>query len=128
MYLPPAVITEISKQFRFESAHFLPNVPEGHKCRRTHGHSYRVTLRVRGPIDPHTGWIIDFGDLSKAWEPLHAKLDHQLLNDVDGLTNPTAEMLAVWVANRVEIPAPATLYSVTVHETCTSECTVYAGT
>ena len=75
---------EIVKKYRFEAAHFLPNVPEGHKCRRMHGHSFRFELVLRGPVDPHTGWLIDFGDISKVVKPLiENHLDHYLLNDVD---------------------------------------------
>ncbi len=118
------MLTEISKTFRFESAHSLPNVPAGHKCGRVHGHSYAVTLRVRGPVDPVMGWVCDFADLSAAWQPLHALLDHRLLNDVEGLPNPTSELLARFIAERYRLPAPAALHSVTVAETCTSECTV----
>ena len=121
------MITEISKQFRFESAHSLPHVPTGHKCGRVHGHSFRVTVRVRGPVDPHTGWIIDFAELARAWEPMHAALDHRLLNDVNGLENPTSEVVAAWIATKLVIPSPAKLHSITVHETCTSECTVYVN-
>jgi 6-pyruvoyltetrahydropterin/6-carboxytetrahydropterin synthase len=119
------VITEIQKTFRFESAHRLPNVPEGHKCGRVHGHSYAVTIRVRGEVDPHTGWICDFAALTEAWKPLHALLDHRLLNDVPGLENPTSELLARFIAERFAAPPPARVHSVTVAETCTSECTVY---
>jgi 6-pyruvoyltetrahydropterin/6-carboxytetrahydropterin synthase len=120
--------TEIEKTFGFESAHRLPHVPEGHKCARLHGHSFRVTLRVRGPVDAHTGWICDFADLDAAWQPLHAQLDHRLLNEVEGLGNPTSEVLAAWIAARLVAPAPARLWSVTVHETCNSGCTLYLQT
>ncbi|MBK8169868.1 MAG: 6-carboxytetrahydropterin synthase QueD [Sandaracinaceae bacterium] len=121
------MITEIEKEFRFESAHRLPNVPADHKCSRIHGHSFRVTVRVRGEVDPKFGWVIDFAELSKAWEPLHALLDHRLLNEVAGLENPTSEILAAFILARIRVPAPALVHSVTVHETCTSRCTVFAG-
>lgn len=124
-YLRAPVVTEISKTFRFESAHSLPNVPPEHKCGRVHGHSYAVTVRVRGEVDPHSGWICDFAELSAAWQPLHALLDHRLLNDVEGLSNPTSELLAHFIAARYVVPPPAVLHSVTVAETCTSECTVF---
>ena len=120
-----SLITEISKQFRFESAHSLPNVPPGHKCARLHGHSFRVTVRVRGPVDPTLGWVIDFATIASAWKPLHEALDHRYLNEIEGLENPTSELLAAWIAARLQLPAPASLASITVHETCTSECTVY---
>ncbi len=112
---------ELVKDFRFEAAHFLPNVPEGHKCRRTHGHSFRGEIAVRGPIDPVTGWLMDFADLKKAVDPLIQRLDHYLLNDIEGLGNPTSELLAVWIWNQVA-PALPMLHRVTIEETCTSRC------
>lgn len=117
--------TEISKTFQFEAAHRLPNVPEDHKCHRLHGHSFRVTVTVTGDVDPKLGWLVDFADLRAAWEPLHATLDHRCLNDVEGLENPTSEVLAAFIVERFSVPAPARLVSVQVHETCTSGCTVY---
>lgn len=114
--------TFIEKELRFEAAHRLPNVPEGHKCHRLHGHSFRVTLRVAGPLDPHLGWVIDFAEVGAAWAPLHELLDHRYLNEVDGLENPTSENLARFIAERLEFPAPSRLVSVTVHETCASRC------
>ena len=112
---------ELVKDFRFEAAHFLPNVPEGHKCRRTHGHSFRGEIAVRGPIDPVTGWLMDFADLKKAVDPVIKSLDHYLLNDIEGLGNPTSELLAVWIWNQVA-PALPMLHRVTIEETCTSRC------
>jgi 6-pyruvoyltetrahydropterin/6-carboxytetrahydropterin synthase len=117
--------TEIAREYRFEAAHRLPHVPEGHKCARLHGHSFRVTLRVGGEIDPQTGWIVDFADIDRAFKPLHARLDHHYLNEVEGLANPTSERIAQWIYERVELPA-GKLTSVTVHETCTAACTLYA--
>lgn len=80
---------EIFKEFTFDAAHWLPNVPEGHKCRRLHGHTYRVRVSVAGDVDPHTGFVIDFGDLKAKVKPLIDQLDHSLLNDI--VINPTAE-------------------------------------
>lgn len=117
-------ITEISKQFRFEAAHRLPAVPPGHKCGRVHGHSFEVEIVVRGPLDPDSGWVVDFAALTEAWQPLHRRLDHQLLNDVEGLENPTSERLAHWVLDHFELEG-AKVYSVAVRETCTSACRVY---
>jgi 6-pyruvoyltetrahydropterin/6-carboxytetrahydropterin synthase len=119
------VRTELSKTFRLEAAHRLPNVPSGHKCARLHGHSFEVTLHVRGPVDPHLGWVIDFADIAKAFAPMHELLDHRYLNEVQGLDNPTSENLARFILERVALPG-ATLNAVTVSETCTSSCTVYA--
>jgi 6-pyruvoyltetrahydropterin/6-carboxytetrahydropterin synthase len=117
--------TEISKDFRFESAHRLPHVPEDHKCHRIHGHGFRITVTVGGPVHEKLGWVVDFQALSDAWKPLHDTLDHRLLNDIEGLENPTSENLAKYIAERLRLPPEARLVSVTVHETCTSRCTVY---
>lgn len=116
---------EIWKEFAFEAAHLLPHVPAGHKCRRLHGHSFRVEVRVRGEPDPALGWVMDFADLKAAWAPLDALLDHRYLNDVPGLENPTSEVLARWIWERLR-PALFGLCAVTVQETCTSGC-VYRG-
>ncbi|MCO1575825.1 6-carboxytetrahydropterin synthase QueD [Crossiella sp. SN42] len=116
---------EIFREFTFEAAHRLPNVPEGHKCARLHGHSYRVVLHVEAPVDPQAGWVMDFGDVKAAFKPLEAELDHHYLNEVGGLENPTSENLAVWIWDRLHPALPA-LSAVTVRETCTSGCT-YRG-
>jgi len=116
---------EIYKEFSFEAAHRLPNTPEGHKCRRLHGHSYKVEIHVRGEPGAHDGWICDFGDLRKAFAPLHAQLDHNYLNEVEGLANPTSEILAKWIWARLQ-PSLPNLARVVVKETCTSGC-IYAG-
>ena len=83
--------------FRFEAAHRLPRVPEGHKCARLHGHSFKVEVAIAGPVNPDTGWFIDFSELYDAWKPLHDVLDHHYLNEVPGLENPTSEVLAKWI-------------------------------
>ena len=117
--------TEISKTFNIEAAHRLPHVPEGHKCARLHGHSFRITLHVTGEVDPQLGWIVDFAEITQAFAPLHAILDHHYLNEVPGLENPTSENLARFVLERVQLKA-AKLAAVSVEETCTSRCIVYA--
>lgn len=117
-------IVELVKDFRFEAAHFLPNVPEGHKCRRVHGHSFHVQVAVRGPLDPTLGWVMDFADLKGAVDPLVKELDHYLLNELAGLSNPTSEILAIWIWNRLA-PMLATIHRVTIEETCTSRCHYY---
>lgn len=116
---------ELRKTFRFESAHLLPNVPEEHKCRRLHGHSYRITVECSGECDEHMGWLIDYADIKAAFAPLHDRLDHRFLNEIEGLENPTSEVLAKWIWDRLR-PALPSLAAITVHETCTSECT-YRG-
>lgn len=116
---------EIFKEFSFEAAHRLPNVPSGHKCARLHGHSFRVEVAVRGPVGRDTGWVMDFGDISAAFRPVHEQLDHYYLNEIAGLENPTSEYLARWIWRRLR-PALPGLARVVVRETCTSGC-VYAG-
>jgi len=112
---------DIFKIFTIEAAHRLPNVPEGHKCARLHGHSFRIELHVGGDLDPHTGWVMDFADVKAAFEPLYRQLDHHYLNDIPGLDNPTSERLAVWIWEQLEPALPA-LSEVVVHETCTAGC------
>ena len=116
---------DIFKVFSIEAAHRLPNVPEGHQCARLHGHSFRVEVHVRGPIDAQTGWVMDFADLKRAFAPIHQQLDHHYLNDVAGLDNPTSENLARWIWQQLKPNLPL-LARIVVHETCTSGCS-YAG-
>src|SRR2546428_93828 len=111
----------LAHEFRFEAAHKLPHVPPGHKCARLHGHSFKVDLVVEGPVDPATGWMLDFGEIERAWRPLGERLDHYYLNEVEGLENPTSEMLARWIWDRIR-PAVPRLARVVVHETCVTRC------
>jgi 6-pyruvoyltetrahydropterin/6-carboxytetrahydropterin synthase len=115
------VHVRLIKEYRFEAAHLLPRVPAGHKCARLHGHSFKVELCIRGPVDPDTGWFIDYGDLDELWGPIHDLVDHRYLNDVPGLENPTSENLACWLWNRLR-PGLPSLEKVIVHETCDARC------
>ncbi len=119
------MIVELAKEYRFEAAHRLPRVAEGHKCARLHGHSYKVELFASGPVDVSSGWLIDYAALDDAWAVLHARLDHRTLNDVPGLENSTCENLCryLWQELRSTIPQ---LSAVTVWETHDSRCT-YRG-
>src|SRR5437868_14035616 len=125
MSKPDPFIVELSKQFSFEAAHSLPNVPAGHKCARLHGHSFRVEVTVKGPVDPQTGWLMDFAELKALFKPLEELLDHRFLNEIPGLENSTSENIARWIWHRLKPQLPA-MHSITVHETCTSKCT-YRG-
>ena len=118
--------TEIFRSYIIEAAHRLPNVPAGHKCARLHGHSFKITLHISGDIDPKLGWIIDFGDVDAAFAPLFDQLDHHYLNEVPGLENPTSELFARWILERLRLPS-AKLLAVTIDETCNARCTVYAS-
>ncbi|MGN6366841.1 MAG: 6-carboxytetrahydropterin synthase QueD [Phycisphaerae bacterium] len=116
---------ELTKEFRFEAAHSLPCVPEGHKCGRLHGHSFRVEVTIRGAVNPETGWLMDFGELKEKFRPLEEQLDHRFLNEVEGLENSTSENIARWIWKRLKPEVPV-LWQITVHETCSSKC-VYRG-
>ena len=107
---------KITQAFTFEAAHRLPNVPETHRCHRMHGHSYRVELTVAGPVDPRTGWVVDFFDMEAIFAPVLLQLDHYCLNEVAGLENPTAENIAAWIWQRTKDGLPG-LSSVKVFET-----------
>lgn len=108
-------------EFRFEAAHRLPRVPAGHKCQRLHGHSFKVEIAIEGPVDPETGWFVDYQVLYDAWGPLHQVLDHNYLNEVEGLENPTSEVLAKWIWDRMRGAVPG-LARVTLFETCDARC------
>ena len=116
---------DIYKEFTFEAAHRLPNVPEGHKCARLHGHSFYVRLYVRGDVGETTGWVMDFGDLKKHFKPIYDQLDHYYLNDIPGLENPTSENLARWIWQRLKPNLPE-LHLIEIKENCTSGC-LYRG-
>ena len=112
---------ELSKSFTFEAAHRLPTFPEDHKCRRLHGHSFRIEVRVAGAVDEKTGYLIDYGDIMAACEPVRQSLDHSYLNEIEGLENPTAENLSRWIWQRLKPQLPG-LAAVRVNETCTTGC------
>jgi len=112
---------EIFKAFTIEAAHRLPNVPEEHKCRRLHGHSFRIEIRVRGPVGEQSGWVMDFADIGRAFDPIYQRLDHRYLNEIPGLENPTSENLARWIWRELKPRLPL-LAEVVVHETCNSGC------
>lgn len=117
---------ELFKVFQVEAAHRLPNLPATHKCSRLHGHSFRIEVHIEGPVDEKLGWVMDFADLKTVFEPLFNQLDHNYLNEIAGLENPTSENLARWIWQRLQ-PGLPLLSKVVVAETCTSAC-VYRGT
>ncbi|MHB8253606.1 MAG: 6-carboxytetrahydropterin synthase QueD [Acidiferrobacter sp.] len=112
---------EIFKSFQIEAAHKLPNLPVGHKCRRLHGHSFKIEVHVRGPVDPKQGWVWDFAEITAAFRPIFDDLDHHYLNEIEGLENPTSERLAEYVWARLA-PAVPGLCRIVIHETCTAGC------
>ena len=112
---------ELRKSFTFESAHRLPLMPEGHKCGRLHGHSFKVTVVVRGELND-SGLVMDYADIKTIAKSTIDQLDHQYLNEIPGLENPSSEVLARWIHGRLKFLIPQ-LYQVIISETCTSECT-----
>jgi 6-pyruvoyltetrahydropterin/6-carboxytetrahydropterin synthase len=118
------VEVELTRTYRFEAAHLLPNVPEGHKCRRLHGHSFVIDVTARGEVDRTTGWLVDYADMDAAFEPVHAALDHRYLNEIPGLENATSEVLAAWIWDRLGGSVPG-LWRITVRETCDAACAYY---
>ena len=116
---------ELRKTFQIEAAHRLPNVPTGHKCARLHGHSWRIEVAIEGPVGNDTGWVMDYAELKAAFQPIHDRIDHNYLNEIPGLENPTSERLAVWLWNELKPRLPL-LSELVIAETCTSRC-VYRG-
>jgi len=111
----------LSKSFHFEAAHDLPTFPPDHKCRRLHGHSFRFDVVVAGEVDPAKGYLIDYSEIKRLADPIVSQLDHYYLNEIDGLSNPTSEVLAKWIWDRLKPMLPQ-LATIVVHETCTSSC------
>ena len=116
---------ELRKTFQFEAAHLLPHLPKAHKCRRLHGHSFKVEIVVAGECDPRLGWLMDYADISRAFKPIWEKLDHFYLNEIPGLENPTSEHVAVWIWKKLK-PALPELCEITIHETPAARCS-YRG-
>ncbi|MFT6618486.1 MAG: 6-carboxytetrahydropterin synthase QueD [Verrucomicrobiia bacterium] len=116
---------ELRKTFQFEAAHLLPLLPEDHKCRRLHGHSFQVELGLEGECDPKLGWVMDYADIKAAFKPFWEMLDHHYLNEIPGLENPTSENVALWVWDNLKPKLPL-LTEVVVAETCNARC-VYRG-
>lgn len=108
---------KIWKEFHFDSAHLLPFLPDGHKCRRLHGHTFRVRVEVGGAIGAD-GLVMDFADIAAVVDPIIERLDHHYLNDIPGLDNPTSEHLALWIASEIGTRLP--LAAIEVSETCNS--------
>lgn len=115
------MFVRLTKTFHFEAAHDLPTFPDGHKCRRLHGHSFKFDVVVEGEVNPARGYLIDYGEIKKVADPIVKRLDHYYLNDIEGLSNPTSEVLAAWLWDRLK-PALPLLSSIIVYETCTSAC------
>ena len=109
----------IFKKFTFDSAHSLPMVPDGHKCKEVHGHTYKLTVFIEGELDEKLGWVMDFGDLKQVIKPIIDSIDHKYLNDIEGLENPTCEVITKWLWDKVKPQVPM-LKKIQLDETPTS--------
>ena len=116
---------EIYKDITFEAAHLLPNLPNEHKCRQLHGHSFKLRITIAGSIDKKIGWVQDFSELKSKFEPIYNLLDHRYLNEIEGLENPTSENILIWIWNKLK-PSLPMLSSLEIKETCTTGC-IYRG-
>ncbi len=116
----------LKQHFQIESARFLPHLPPSHPCSRLHGHSFKIVLTLRGGLDPHIGWVIDYNDIQRLMQPLLSQIDHQELNKVPGLENPTSELIAKWIYDQL-LPQLPQLVQVSVMETSLTECHYPAG-
>ena len=115
----------LTKDFTFEAAQTLPCVPDDHKCRRMHGHSFKVEISVEGEVDPKTGWFYDHALIGRAMKPLIDSLDHSYLNEIAGLENPTIENMCAWFWEKLS-PQLTGLIEIVLHETPTARCS-YRG-
>ncbi|MFZ1703958.1 MAG: 6-carboxytetrahydropterin synthase QueD [Saprospiraceae bacterium] len=116
---------KIFKNFTFDSAHFLPNVPIGHKCKNIHGHTYRLKVELEGDLIPELEWVVDFAEVKRVINPIIDSIDHVLLNDIEGLENPTAERIAIWLWDKIKADLPM-LTKIELYENKTSGV-VYEG-
>lgn len=112
---------ELKQHFQIESARSLPKLPHSHPCAHVHGHSFKIIITLLGDINPNLGWVRDYHEVTAHMAPLLKQLDHQLLNNVPGLENPTSEHLAIWIYERASKIIPE-LIQVTIQETPTTEC------
>lgn len=110
---------EIFKKYYFDSAHFLPNVPENHKCRNMHGHTYKLIVFISGNIENNNGWVMDFAVLKNTINSIIEIIDHKVLNDISGLENPTCENIARWLWVKIKVVIPE-LTRIELHETPTT--------
>ena len=125
MSTPAGRIMELTKTWHFESARRLTGVAADHRCARVHGSSFVVEVTVKAPLNPVTGWVVDFDVMEREWAVVHDQLDHRFLNDVVGLKNPTTEHIAVWLLDRLHFDG-AEVTKVSVAELPTAKVTVYA--
>ncbi len=90
------LIMDLFLKFSINAARRLPNLPAEHPCSRVHGHTFDIEVHVTGRVEESSGWVLDFADLDGPIDHVKGTLDHRYLNDIDGLSNPTSEWIAIW--------------------------------
>jgi len=116
---------DIFKTFSIEAARSLPNLTDGHPCKKVHGHSFKIRINVSGNVDKQTGFVMDFSDIDALFKPIYDMLDHSYLNDIEGLENPSSENLCRWIWERLTPSLPG-LSQIEIKETDTTGC-IYKG-
>ncbi|MFZ2018648.1 MAG: 6-carboxytetrahydropterin synthase [Methyloceanibacter sp.] len=116
----------IYKEFTFEAAHFLPSAPPGHPNARVHGHSFRVRVTIVGEPDDKTGVIMHLDDIEAALADVHEALDHRMLNEVEGLSQPTLERITIWLWDRLHNRLPGLAEIEIARDSCREGC-IYRG-
>tara|TARA_B100001093_G_scaffold484995_1_gene518928 strand:+ start:444 stop:800 length:357 start_codon:yes stop_codon:yes gene_type:complete len=97
----------IYKNFFFDAAHYMPNFPKDHKYRKIHGHSYELKIHIHGDLTAENEWVMDLENINKHVDPLLKLIDHNLLNDIKGLENPTSENIAKWFWKELKKKIPS---------------------
>ena len=96
----------IAKSMNFDAAHFLSSHSDERPYARMHGHSFRLDIEIEGEPSAEKGWVVDFGDVDDALTQLREELDHRLLNEIEGLENPTSENICIWIWDRLKPNLP----------------------
>ncbi len=109
-------IVKIAAQFGFEAAHRLPNLPDGHKCKNLHGHNYRLEVSIEGPLDER-GFVMDYAELEAIVDPIIKRVDHRFLNEIEGLENPTSEVMAEWFMAQIKPKLSGKVVTLRIYET-----------
>ncbi|MEZ6195508.1 MAG: 6-carboxytetrahydropterin synthase [Planctomycetota bacterium] len=116
----------LTRRYGFTARHFLPTAPAEHPSSRMHPHDFRVELVVSGDVDPNTGWVIDYGEIDRRFEPLLSQMRDAVLNEIPGLDCPSSENLARFIFDRMKPEIPL-LDEVRVGETPDDQAAYRAG-
>lgn len=117
---------QIYKEFLFEAAHYLPTAAAGSPNARIHGHSFRARIVIEGEPAADTGYVFHFEELARAMADTQDALDHRLLNEVEGLSSPTLERIAMWIWNRLANRVPGLAQVEVSRDSCGEGC-IYSG-